>query len=126
MANYFSTYDILMTPTMACPPAKIGELEPSTLEFLGMDIVHQLKAGKLLLKTDMLDQLATKSLSKVPFPFIANLTGLPAMSVPLYWDQNNLPVGIHFVGKMCDEITLLQLARQLEIHNDWFNRRPSL
>lgn len=126
MAVYFQKYDILMTPTMACPPVKIGALEPNKWEKIGMNIIYALKAGKLLLKTGLLEKLADESMSKTPFTILANLTGLPAMSVPLFWDKQNLPVGIHFVGKMCDEATLFQLARQLELHYNWFEKRPVL
>ena len=126
MAVYFQKYDVFMTPTLACPPVQIGELEPSKWEKIGMDIIYTLKAGKLLLKTGLLEKLADEAMKKTPFTIPANLMGLPAMSVPLFWDKQNLPVGIHFMGKMCDESTLFQLARQLEQHYNWFERRPIL
>ena len=126
MAKYFEKYDVFMTPTLAFPPVRIGELEPSKWEKIGMDIVYALKAGKLLLKTGLLDKISEEAMTKTPFTVLANLTGLPAMSVPLFWDKQNLPVGIHFMGKMCDEATLFQLARQLEMNNGWFEKRPTL
>lgn len=50
----------------------------------------------------------------VPFTPISNITGQPAMSIPLLWNADGLPVGTHFVGRFGDEATLFRLAAQLE------------
>jgi len=70
--------------------------------------------------------MAMESLEKLPFTQLANLTGAPAMSVPLYWSQNNLPLGVQFMAPMGDETTLLQLAKQLEQAHPWFNRTATM
>ena len=62
----------------------------------------------------------------VGFTQLANATGNPAMSVPLYWDADGLPIGSHFIGRMDDEATLFRLAAQLEEARPWFDRRPPL
>jgi amidase len=49
----------------------------------------------------------------MPFTAICNATGQPAMSVPLCWNDDNLPIGIHFIGRFGDEATLFRLAAQL-------------
>jgi amidase len=71
-------------------------------------------------------ELASQNLAYVPFTQLANLTGTPAMSVPLYWTADGLPVGVQFIAKFGGETQLLQLASQLEQAQPWMHRRPSL
>jgi amidase len=54
------------------------------------------------------------------------MTGQPAMSVPLYWNEQGLPVGSHFVGRFGDEATLYRLAAQLEEARPWAKRLPGV
>jgi amidase len=55
---------------------------------------------------------------------VANLTGNPAMSVPLFWNGDGLPIGVHFLGRFGDEATLFRLASQFEAARPWISRRP--
>jgi amidase len=57
---------------------------------------------------------------------IQNATGQPAISLPLHWAANGLPVGVHFAGRFGDEATLLRLAGQLEKAKPWANRHPQV
>ena len=65
-------------------------------------------------------------LQTVGYTQIANATGHPAMSVPLYWNDEGLPIGVQFLGRMDAEGMLYRLAGQLEAARPWFNRRPSI
>ena len=63
----------------------------------------------------------------IGFPaWVANATGAPAISVPLHWNADGLPIGVHFLTRFGDEATLLRLAAQLEQAQPWAGRRPPL
>jgi Asp-tRNA(Asn)/Glu-tRNA(Gln) amidotransferase A subunit family amidase len=57
---------------------------------------------------------------------LENLTGNPAMSVPLWWNDDGLPIGVHFLGRFGDEARLIRLAAQLEAAQPWVGRRPAV
>jgi amidase len=125
MASFLTIHDLFLTPTMACPPPRIGELAPKAAELAAMKVVNALGLGSLLMATGIIDKLSTENLSKTPFTQLANLTGLPAMSVPLHWTREGLPCGVQFIGRFGDEGTLFSLAAQLEKVSPWFDKRPS-
>jgi amidase len=105
IARFFVNYDVWLTPTLAAPPLPLGSFEP--------------QPGNPLFGL----QRAT---AFVPFTPLCNATGQPAMSVPLYWNAEGLPVGTHFVGRFGDEATLIRLAAQLEAARPWAARRPKI
>ncbi|MCB1733242.1 MAG: amidase, partial [Halieaceae bacterium] len=126
MGAFFGRYDLYLTPTMAVLPPLIGADQPGQFERLLVKAVNSFGLGRLLKASGMVDKLATASLARVPFTQLANLTGLPAMSVPLYWTAESLPVGVHFMAPFGAEARLLSLAAQLEQAQPWFGRRPEL
>lgn len=131
MGQFHQTYDLYLTPTTAQPPNRIGELATPPLQQVAAKLVLALHAGRLLLKSGMVDTLVTTSLQRVPFTQLSNLTGTPSMSVPLHWAPAEaggveLPYGVQFVARFGDEATLLRLAAQLEQAQPWQQRRAPL
>jgi len=122
MIEFFSNYDLLLTPTLAAPPLKIGELMPSPLDEAILSVVVSLNSGMLMRHT--IEALAKKSFAWTAFCAPFNMTGQPAMSVPLYWSNDGLPIGTHIVARFGEEALLFQLAAQLERAQPWANRRP--
>jgi amidase len=106
-AEFFSSYDLWLTPTLAQPPVPLGyfDYSPETL------VRHIARLGDF-----------------TGFTLIANATGQPAVSLPLHWTQNgagaDLPVGVQLTGRYGDEATLFRLAAQLEQARPWHQRRP--
>ncbi len=105
LARFFAGYDAWLTPTLGEPPVPLGSFDPTP---------------------DNPMQGLFRAAQFVPFTPICNGTGQPAMSVPLFWNRENLPIGVHFVGRFGDEATLFRLASQLEQARPWAGRWPAL
>ncbi|MGB6895110.1 MAG: amidase [Dehalococcoidia bacterium] len=103
VARFFVDYDIWLTPTLGEPPVALGTFDSPPENPL---------------------QGFSRAWAFVPFTPICNVTGQPAMSVPLYWNADGLPVGSHFIGRFGDEATLFRLGAQLEQARPWADRRP--
>jgi amidase len=96
-------YDAILTPTLAMPPRPVGwfdEVEPAE------NFVRQTQF--------------------TPWTALYNLSGQPAVSVPLHWTANGLPIGIMLAARMGDEATLISLSAQLEAAKPWRDRRPPM
>jgi amidase len=106
MGAFFTKYDLWLTPTMAVPPVKLGVMD-ATVEKGAAEWIGDI-------------------LGWAPFTAPFNATGQPAISLPLHQSADGLPIGMHFVGRLGDEATLLQLARQLEEAAPWAGRRPAI
>lgn len=126
VGTFFTGYDVLLTPTLASPPVPIGSLGPSAAETAQLRLVGRFGSGRLVKAAGLLEQAAKSALDFIPWTPIYNATGQPAMSVPLYWNSADLPIGVHFVSHFGDEATLFRLASQLEAARPWFDRLPPL
>ncbi|MDH3307166.1 MAG: amidase [Acidimicrobiia bacterium] len=115
-------YDVVVTPTLAKPPVMIGELDPTPAENTMMKVLARAPVRKAL--DQVLKQVAGGNMDPVPNTMLFNMTGQPAMSVPLFWTDGGLPIGVQFVGRWGDEATLFRLASQLEAARPWWNKRP--
>jgi amidase len=105
VARFFASHDVWLTPTLAEPPLPLGSFDARPGSPL-----HGLQ----------------RAVAFVPFTPICNVTGQPAMSVPLFWNAEGLPVGTQFVGRFGDEATLFRLAAQLEAARPWATRQPKV
>ena len=123
VAPFFAQHDVLLTPTLAAPPALIGALQPSAAEMRVMRIINALNAGWLLNALGVIKAEAAKMFDYMPNTALFNVTGQPAMSVPLHWNAAGLPIGMQFVARFGDDATLFRLAGQLERARPWFERR---
>lgn len=126
VAGFFNDWDILVTPTLAEPPPKLGALPPSRMEQLQLRLLGLIGSGRLIKVAGLIDRMAEGAFDFTPWTPVFNFSGQPAMSVPLHWNADGFPVGVHFVARVGDEATLLRLAGQLERARPWFKRLPRL
>lgn len=105
LAEFFQSCDVFLSPTLCAPPLPIGELNSTTQD--------------LSLSGDALRRY-------MPGTSMFNMSGQPAMSVPLAWSSAGLPLGMMFAGRFGEEATLLRLAAQLEQERPWDAKRPSI
>ena len=102
-AAFFTGYDVWLTPTLARPPAPLGYF----------DYTHETR-----------EQFIEHLGHFTGFTLIANASGQPAISLPLHWTAEGLPIGVQFTARYGDEATLIRLAAQLEQARPWSHRRP--
>ena len=99
--RFFEKYDLLLTPTIACPPFAIGLDNPTEI------------AGK-----------AVDPYAWIPYTWPFNLTGQPAASVPAGFTADGLPIGLQIVGRPEDDVTVLRAAAAFERARPWSRYRP--
>ncbi|MGC2042079.1 amidase family protein, partial [Paraburkholderia caledonica] len=117
-------YDVILCATLASAPIKIGEMQPTSTERMQMRAVSAMPLEPLLKK--LLAEASNKAFAWAGCTELFNLSGQPAMSIPLYWNARGLPVGVQFAARDGGEATLLRLAAQLETARPWFDKRPPL
>jgi len=124
IGRFFENYDILLTPVLNQPPVKIGALKLSAGEATQIKLIARTGATWIMDAMGIIKPVAAQTFEFIPWTPVFNVTGQPAMSVPLHWNEAGLPIGMHFVGKWGDEATLFQLAGQLEKAKPWFDKAP--
>jgi amidase len=102
---FWQAFDVVLTPTLALPPVPIGWQEEGVADAIG-----QLHRNTVF----------------TPFTAVANLTGLPAMSLPMHWSDDGVPVGVQAIGPPAGDALLIRLAAQLEEARPWHHARPPL
>jgi amidase len=103
IARFMNDHDVWLTPTLSKPPVPLGWMESRPEDPMGALV---------------------RAAEYVPFTPGCNFTGQPAMSVPLVWNEEGLPIGTQFIGRFGDEATLFRLASQLETARPWADKRP--
>jgi amidase len=126
MASLHSKYDLFLTPTLGTKPFKIGAMNNSKADDIALRIINNLGLSILAKYSGKIEETAHRTFGWIPYPPLANLTGQPAMTVPLHWSKDNLPIGVMFTAPWNDEATLFQLAAQLEQANPWFKKMPEI
>ena len=101
VCQQFKKYDVLITPTTACPAFELGKTFPNEIDGK--------KAGPL-------------SWMHYTYPF--NLTGHPVASIPCGWSKDGLPIGMQIIGKRFDELTVLQVSKAFEELAPWQDKKP--
>lgn len=105
VAGFFGDYHMWLTPTTASPPPPLGTFDTNSED------THRFRS--------LIGRFS-------PFCSLANMTGQPAMSMPLGQTASGVPIGAHFLGRYADESTLIALAARLEEARPWFDHRPAL
>lgn len=108
MAALFDDFDILLTPTLAEPPAQIGRFKPTNSDFMDY------RNGP------------NGVFAYSPYTAAFNASGQPAISLPLHWTADHLPVGVHFAGAYGNDEILISLAAQCEEAMPWRDRQVDL
>ena len=108
MAKVLQDYDVILSPTLAEPPAAIGRFKPTNSNFIDY------RSGR--------DGVFSYS----PYTAVYNASGQPAVSLPLHWSSEGLPIGVHLATAFGEDELLISLSRQLEISSPWSNKQVSL
>ncbi|MCB1969912.1 MAG: amidase [Geminicoccaceae bacterium] len=101
LGRFFQSYDLLLSPTLGLPPARLGWLDQDM---------------------DDLDVYVERQMAQVPLTQISNMTGLPSISLPLHWNGGGLPIGVMLGTRLGGDDLLVSLAARLEEARPWKHR----
>ncbi|MDU9003549.1 amidase [Sedimentitalea todarodis] len=108
MAHFLAQCDVLVTPTLAAPPAPVGQLKPDNEDFLA----YRTGPGGVF--------------EYSPFTAAFNASGQPAVSLPLHWNDNDLPIGVHLAMPFGADEALMSLSAQIEAAAPWWGKQQEL
>ncbi len=121
MGAVMEELDVVVSSTLGRPPWPHGILQPAGVE---REALEALRTSPGPDATDLVRRMVGRVVELIPNTPLFNMTGQPAMSVPLHWTSSGLPVGVQFAARLGDEATLFRLAARLEEARPWRDRRP--
>ena len=124
--KFMQQFDLYLTPTQASLPQPTGSFKLKGWERKLSSIAGRLPLGHVAKGLGLFKQIAKDNFKDVAYTPVANITGQPAISLPLCWSDSQLPIGMMFTANFGCEGTLLQLAAQLEETLPWRDRKPAL
>ena len=98
-----NAYDAFLSPTLASPPVPVGYFDE-------VDPAENFERQKRF----------------TPYTALYNISGQPAVNLPLYWNADGLPIGVMLAGRLGDEATLISLSAQIEAARPWRDRHPAI
>ena len=104
ISQFYVNHDLWLTTTLGQPPVELGTLIYEDDPF----------------------ELRRRMAKFSPYTYIANATGQPAISLPLSWSTEGLPIGLHFTARYGEEATLIRLAAELEQALPWDTKKPKI
>jgi amidase len=122
IARFLEDHDAWLTPTLGLPAIPVDAFDAAAARPASAD-AHS-SVGSARAGGPQREQDVSRYMGLSPFARLSNITGFPAMSLPLHWTAEGVPVGAHFMGRQWGERTLLALAAQLEQAAPWAQRRP--
>ena len=125
LVRVYRDFDVVLTPTVGRPPVRVGELQPTGVDAALQRVVSVLGLKRALAIPQVIHRSARDVFGFACFTQVANFTGWPAMSVPLFWNVDGLPIGAMFLGRPENEPVLFALAAQLERARPWDKKRPA-
>lgn len=125
LSAFHERYDYFLTPTVAKPPLPVGATTTSKAVQTLARLLHRVRGGRLLQLTGMMDEVISESIGWAPYTAVANMTGRPAVSIPLHWTASGLPLGVQLLGPLGADGGLLRVAAQLERARPWIQRFPA-